>query len=384
MSKIEKNKPEPSAKPGWSSSIARSEVRIALLIAAVFVLGTSALHLRSNADAAQGPARPLTVETITAEFQDSYTIKRRFAGRVEAERQTRMAFERPGLVTAVLVEEGEAVRSGQAIAIMDTDALSAQRAQLEADRARLAAQLELARLTTERQKALSEDGFASVQRFDDARLSVAALEASVTSLDAAIQQIDINLGKSILKAPFDGIVATRLIDEGAVIDAGMAVVDVLGTERAQARIGLPPDVASSLSPGERYSISYKDQAFDAFLSTRRADLETQTQTMAATFTLDGADKVPFQEVVHFVHTTKVSANGVWLPLSALIEGEKGLWSVYTVSSDAADRRVVRESVEIVHLESGQAYVRGTLRSDAQVLLSGSNRVVPGQRVALAE
>ena len=45
--------------------------------------------------------------------------------------------------------------------------------------------------------------------------------------------------------------------------------------------------------------------------------------------------------------------------------------------------VAREAVEILHLEGERAYVRGTLGEGAKVVLGGTNRIIPGQKVALA-
>lgn len=362
---------------------ARQDLRTALGIVLVFALGTTALYLRTSADAATNPARPLPVAVASVTFEMSYSVEQRFAGRVEAQNKIPVAFERPGLITNIFVEEGQRVIAGQEIATMDTEALQARRVQLSADRSRTLAQLELARLTKDRQQALSKEGYASVQRFDDARLSATALEASVAAIDSSIRQIDIDLEKSILTTPFDGIVGQQFIDSGTVVNAGMAVVDLFETSNTQARIGLPPEVAMSLAVGNVYPMFYRDRTLSAELIAARSDLDQRTQTVAVLFQFKDNTNLPFGEVVHFLHRKDVSAEGTWLPLSALVEGEKGLWSVYVIAQDGDEARVSRESVEIIHVEDGEAYVRGTLQSDTQVLTGGTNRVAPGQRVAIA-
>lgn len=360
------------------------QIRTVLLILGLFMAGVSLLYIRSNADAATGPARALTVDTSQVVFEDAYNVEQRFAGRVEAQRETRLAFERAGLVTKVSVEEGDRVSQGQVIATMDVEPLISQKTRLEADRTQVLAQLELARLTTERQKKLSKDGFSSIQRYDDARLSVAAFEASVASINAAIQSVDIDLEKSVLVAPYDGVVGAVLVDDGAVINAGTGVADVLDSRAIQARIGLPPKVAAVLEVGAMVRLAYADQEYQARLVAVRSDLDARTQTIAALFELSPSIAIPYGEVVHFLHEQVTQARGTWLPLSALVEGEKGLWSVYVAKDEDGVRRIGRESVEIIHTEGGQVYVRGTLAPAARVLVGGTNRVAPGQRVALAE
>lgn len=360
------------------------QIRAVLLILGFFMAGLSLLYIRSNADAATGPARALTVDTAQVAFEDSYNVEQRFAGRVEAQRETRLAFERAGLVTKVSVEEGDRVTQGQVIATMDVEPLNSQKTRLEADRTQALAQLELARLTTKRQQALSKDGFSAVQRYDDARLSAAAFEASVASINAAIQSVNIDLRKSVLVAPYDGVVGAVLVDDGAVINAGTGVADVLDSRAMQARIGLPPKVASKLDVGAVFRLAYADQEHDASLIAVRPDLDTRTQTIAALFELGQSIRIPYGEVVHFLYEQETEARGTWLPLSALVEGEKGLWSVYVAKDEDGVRLIGRESVEIIHTEGEQVYVRGTISPSAHVLIGGTNRVAPGQRVALAE
>ncbi len=354
------------------------------LIGGVFLLGTGALYWRASADAAIGAAPPLPVQTQSIVFETGYTVEQRYAGRVEARQQTRVAFERAGLVEDVRIEEGDRVAAGQTLAVMDQDRLNAERDRLIADRAQAVAQLELANLTSARQRQLANEGFSSKQRYDDARLSASSLQASVESIDAAIRSVDIQLEKSVLKAPFDGVIGAVLLDSGAVIDAGMAVADIFERCAPRARIGLPPAVADALTVGTQYDLEYENQTVRGQLVALRPDLESRTQVIPALFEVNEAAALPFDDVVHFRFDRAIESRGAWLPMAALVEGEKGLWSVYTVADKDGAQVITRETVEVLHIDDGRVYVRGTLRAGAQVLNSGTNRVVPGQRVALAE
>ncbi|MEE9603046.1 MAG: hypothetical protein V3V75_07065, partial [Thermoguttaceae bacterium] len=67
----------------------------------------------------------------------------------------------------------------------------------------------------------------------------------------------------------------------------------------------------------------------------------------------------------------------------LSEGSKGLWTVLTVVEREGGPSVVREAVEVLHAEQGRAFVRGNLGKETRVVVNGTNRIIPGQRVALA-
>ncbi|MEM1241895.1 MAG: efflux transporter periplasmic adaptor subunit, partial [Cyanobacteria bacterium P01_H01_bin.26] len=79
-----------------------------------------------------------------------------------------------------------------------------------------------------------------------------------------------------------------------------------------------------------------------------------------------------------------SETGYWLPTSALVAGERGLWSAYVLDAPeaAADNlfEVARREVEVLYTEADRAFVRGLLQPGDDVITSGTHRLVPGQLV----
>ncbi len=347
--------------------------------------GITALHMRATVGAPSvSTTDPLPVATRVLQPHDHYTVVDRFAGRLEAARAVHLAFERSGLVTAVLVDEGDRVESGQTIATLDSEPLKAARAGVVAQQRQVVADLALARATATRQRTLVGRGYASDQRYDEARFAVAALEARIDHLDAELRRIDIDLGKTVLTAPFAGTVAGHFLDAGAVASLGAAVIDLQETGRLHARIGVTPAAAAHLRVGQRQSLIVADRFAFATLIALRPDMETGTRTIDALFQLDDADGLVIGDIVRLEHTRRVEAVGFWLPLTALQEGEKGLWTVLTVIDGADGSRVDREAVEILHVGGNRVYGRGTLAPGAKVITGGRTRVTPGQIVHALE
>jgi RND family efflux transporter MFP subunit len=344
--------------------------------------GVIALHMRADAVPSAAPLPPLTVAATPIELLSHYEITDRFLGRLEAARRTALAFERGGLIREVLVEEGDRIAAGDVIAQLDTEPLLARRDALVAQRREAEALLDLAQLTSQRQEELTGMGFASQQRFDETRLSVAAGSARLEAIAAQIRTLEIDIEKSTLTAPFSGVIALRSMDEGAVIAAGAEIVELLETDRMHARIGLPPRLSGDLQPGQVFSLTVADAEHEARLIAVRPDLEMGTRTVEAVFELADGDGLPVGEVVELRIARAIAATGAWLPLSALKEDEKGLWTVLTVERDENGLRVAREAVEIVHVADGRVFVRGTLAAGTWLLTDGTNRVVPGQSVVI--
>ncbi|MEM8645617.1 MAG: efflux RND transporter periplasmic adaptor subunit [Pseudomonadota bacterium] len=355
----------------------------ALTFVGLMVAGTAALHMRANAEVPPQANPPVSVNTKPIVLADSYAITERFAGRLEPARQTHLSFERAGLVRQVLVEEGDVVSKGDVMASLDTVKLKAERETLKAQIGELNARRDLAAATLKRQEELNKKGWRSAQNYDEARFSLQEIDASLTRVEAAIASLDVDIEKSELRAPFGGTIASRTTDEGAVVSAGSNIVELLETAQRQVRIGVSAEAAADLKVGETYKFLASGRKVPGTLIAKRPDLDPRTRTVSMLFSVAPQGSVPFGEIVELVLPRTVSARGTWLPISALTEGRKGLWSVLTVTERDGGPVVEREAAEILHIEGDKAFVRGTFSVGARLLLDGINRVTPGQKVALA-
>lgn len=369
-----------------SSRLARFAATGLTALAILGAMGAGIAFLQHRANAQPMPERnpPVTVATEPVSIVDAYEVEERFTGRLEPARRTRIAFERSGLVTAVLHDEGEFVTTGTLLARLDTAELETGRRLLQAQRRELAAQLGLAEAELVRNKALETKGWASRQRYDESRYRVARLRAGIERVNAQLEANRIDLDKSVVRAPFSGTITARRVDEGAVTAAGASIVELFEDASPRVRIGVSVEVADALEIGAHYPLRANGTALNGRLAALRPDLQTGTQTVTAIFDLGDAQPVPFGGLVELISSRRVEATGAWLPLAALSEGRKGLWSVLTVVDGWDGPVVAREAVEVIHVAGDAVFVRGTFKQESIVVVSGSNRIVPGQRVFIAD
>jgi RND family efflux transporter MFP subunit len=347
--------------------------------------GIALLQQRAEARDAAGsvPPAPLPVLTAPLKQEAGYHVEERFAGRLEPARETRLAFELAGRLTEVLVDEGQRVAAGTVLARLDDARLSAERDQFLAERREQNARLELARLNRTRVLRLAGSGHSSAEAQDEARLGVVQLEAAVARLDAAIQRLTIDLERCILTAPFAGTLADRFLDEGTVVSAGTPVLRLLEDTAREARIGVSATAATALVPGQSYALYLGQQALPARLLALAPDLTGDTRSVSARFALADAPPARFGETLELRLSRWLDAPGFWVPLGALTEAERGLWSVLLVVPDGAGRQIARVAVQVAHLQDERAFVQGSLPDGARLVSDGSHRVIPGQRVTLA-
>ena len=380
----------------------------------------------------------LPVETTELQVADSYETSRTYTGELVARRSSDLGFERAGTVVAILVDEGDVVEAGTPLARLDIRDQNAQRRQLEAQKRQLVAQLQeletgprsedisaaeaavsdlsnqlaLAQLQAQRRADLYSQGAVSREEWDERRFEanaiadrlaqaqsqldelrngtrqeqVAAQVAGVDQIDAQLEAIDITLDKSVLPAPFAGEISMRAIDEGAVVGNGQTVVSLVENGVVEARIGLPVDVASSRVLEEPQSVKVGNRAYSAVVKSRLPAIDEASQTVTVVLELEAASQAIMGETARLIVSEQQVSSGYWLPSTALIAGDRGLWSVYVlgepVLGDRSGYRVARRDVEVLHTQGDRAFIRGLVESGDRVISSGAHRIVADQLVTV--
>lgn len=351
--------------------------------AVLVVLGRETL---ANA-AERGPttaAAPLApVADITVTTEPGYTIHRRFTGQIESALRSDVAFESGGLITEVLVEEGDLVRAGQTLAQLDTTALLPQRAALQAQRDALAADAELAELDLRRSTRLADAGHRSVAAQDEARLRLARTWANIAALEAQIAGVNVQIAKSRLVAPFDARVGARLADPGQTVGAGQGVLALFDRQPARLRVGLPPELATTLAVGDSLSVMIADQPVTASVMAIRPDLDPSTRSRAVLLTLPDDLPALYGETADLWLSQSIAEPGFWAPLAALREGARGSWTVLALTAEVDGDRVIPAAVEVIHATADRVFLRGNLPPGGRIVATGTHRVAPGQ-VVLAQ
>lgn len=366
-------------RPGW----------ILVALAALTLTGWAVTDRGTTVAAAVPTGTLLEVATRTAALQPGYEVASTFVGRVEAARSSDLGFELAGRVEAVWVDEGDAVTAGQRLAVLDRERLRSRRGELVAALDQATAGLDLARQTHLRVSEAAALDAVSHQEHDEARLELLAREAAVRQLEAQIRSLDVELTKSILRAPYDAIVAGRLVDEGEVVAAGRAVLSLLEASRLEARVGTAAELARTLTPGDALDVSVRGHAYPTRVKAILPDRESRTRTVTVLLTFedqaDGERAVRSGDLAEVSLSREIDEPGFWLPVTALTESVRGLWACYV--AEAAEGSpglytLARRDVEVLHTETDRVFVRGTLQAGERVVTGGVHRLVPGQPVRL--
>lgn len=354
---------------------------VAVGLAVVFAIAATAL-IRVNAQGNISAERvPLPVAVTRFEQVDGYTRNTNFIGTIRASNDSAVGFELGGTLDTVPAREGLKVSQGEILASLNIERREAARRQAKARLDQAQADNDLAQKRLIRAQELVAKGLASQQSLDEAALGSAALQANVEAATAALQNAELEIEKSLLRAPYDAIIAERLLQPGAAVGAGTPVLRLIAIADREAHIGIPVARAQDLVPGEQYTLRLGDRRVKAELQGVRNDVDLATLTVGAVLSVPGSVSATVGEPVILELAEKVSAAGGWLPLTALIEGHRGLWTVLRLDRSSGAPSTVRESVEVIYVSGDKAFVRGTLSDGAEVVATGLQRISPGAIIA---
>ncbi len=365
--------------PGGNKGLVGGAMRFRVLLPVLFAM--SLLACEKPTPVLQ--SRVLHVATMVPEHMGSYQLNRRFVGRVKAAQRVDIGFEQGGKVDTLLVNQGDAVVAGQPLAKLDNRLLKVEGRELTARLSEVNARLQLVRSSLKRQQSLVQKGFTAEQKLDELAAEKQVLLATIERLQASLGANQLRLEKAVLVAPYTGVISRRYLDQGAVAAAGVPVFQLLESGQLEVVVGVPVDMATGLEPGGDYDITVGRDTYAAALVAVGSDLDAITRTVKLRLVLP-IQQARDGELALLMLSERRDEEGYWLPVSALIDGMRGLWNCYLVElvGDGI-YRVVAVNARVLHTEGERVYVAGEL-DGKQLITGGLHRVVPGQLVAADE
>jgi len=185
----------------------------ALLVGALLVLAVTAWTLTRPAKTRLAAPSAIPVRVVSVAQQDVP----RFVSGIGSVLSLHSVVIRPqidGILTRLLVKEGQRVKAGDLLATIDDRSIRASLDQARAQRGESQAQLQVALVNLKRYKALSIDDGVSKQTYDQQQALVNQLKASVQGNQAAIDAAQVQLSYTQIRSPVSGRVGIRTVDEG--------------------------------------------------------------------------------------------------------------------------------------------------------------------------
>jgi RND family efflux transporter MFP subunit len=356
-------------------------------IAAALVL----LALSPDAGFAQGKPTVVHVDTVVSEpLRQTTPVLGRFVARQSGD----VAAFVGGPVSEVLVEVGDRVRKGDRLVRQDAefaigtrDLRAAEVREKAAALEKARAQLRLVSLELNRLQRLKKSPAFSQARFEDKRAEVLRYRSGVAEAEAAVARARANealaelaLSRTVIVAPFNGVVVYRHTMAGAYVSPGAPVVTLVNDEDMEIEADIPADRLPGLTAGRMVGVRLDNGV--EFKATVRAVIPTEnalTRTRPVRFTPEGANGASRglatdQSVTVLLPVGEERQIVTVHKDAVIVKGGKSL--VFLVAEGKAMRRQVRlGEASGVRFEVLSGLVAGDV-----VVVRGNERLRPGQAV----
>ena len=328
------------------------------------MLGTAISKLDNN------KVRPLvSVYTIKPEEFKHYV---EVQGNIDTKQNVVLYPEYAGVLTKVLVKEGQQVSSGQLLATIEDGGLAQQVNQAEI-------QADLSRTTFERQKRLWDQKIGSEMQFLQAKANYEAQQKSVSQLKS-------QLAKTQIKAPFSGIVDEIMIEEGNVVGPGqMGVMRVINMNQMYVESDVPETFISAISKGRavQVEIPVLNQTIDGVISQASNYIKPDNRSFRVEAVLQNKEgKIKPNMTARLKINDYTAENAIMIPQSIISEDSEGKQYVYKVNTSKSEPTAERIFISTGKKGGDYIEVIEGLAANDLVIKEGARTVKDQQEVEI--
>ncbi|SDD97682.1 efflux RND transporter periplasmic adaptor subunit [Rhodospira trueperi] len=360
-----------------------------------FAGGLTCLMLLAAAGAAwaQAPSGAPPAVTVRTLATQDVTLIAELPGRVVASGIAEVRPQVDGIIVERLFEEGSDVTVGQPLYRIDDATYRARVASAEAKVAEAQATLRAAERDANRQGALVRERVASERTFDEAVAARDTAAAAVQVAEAAVRTAQIDLDRTIVNAPLDGVIGRSLTTQGALVTSGQAAplatiraldpvlvdvtqsaAEVLAWRRGQNAAGdgeASDSVALILADGVRYD-------HDGSLKAAEPYVNEQTGVVTLRLEFPNPDRLLLPGMyVRVLMPQGVETNVILAPQRGVTYDRRGRPVALVVN---ADNVVEERTLEIIEARGSDWIVRDGLADGDRLIIAGLQKVQPGATV----
>jgi multidrug efflux system membrane fusion protein len=363
-------------------------VTIAILICAALAgcqKGNSA-SAGKNARAAAGGMGAVPVGVATVKERD-FPVYLTGLGSVQAFNTVSLKSRVDGQIMQVNFQEGQEVRKGDLLIVIDERPFKVALDQAQANLQRDEAQLANAKAQYERNKALYEGGVVAKQDLDTMQASLGQYEGTIAADKAAIEQAKLNLVYCRITSPIDGRIGLRQVDPGNYVTAasGTALLVITQLHPIAVIFTLPEDqlqaVLQQLRKGAMQVDVYgrddqtKLSAGKLLTIDNQIDPTTGTAKLKAIFENPENTLWPNEFVnVHLLLETRKDA--ITAPAAAIQRGPQGTFA-YLVDNN---NTVKMQLVQISLTQGNTVVIASGLQAGDRVVTDGQEKLQAGSKV----
>ena len=313
----------------------------------------------------------ITTIKVTKEVFNHYL---ELQGNVSTKQNIIISPEFNGVLRAVYVEEGQIVKKNQLLAKIDDGGLGQQLAQLKI-------QTNLAKTTFERQERLWKQKIGSEIQYLQAKSNYEAQREQINQLNS-------QLAKTEVRAPFDGTIDDVITDQGNVVAAGITpLIRIVNLNEMYIETNVPEAYLSSVVPGKTVYVDFPILNKTITASVRQAGnfINAANRTFKIEINIPNMDQLIKPNLTAKLRINDYSNESAFLiPQSIISENADGKQYVYIVQNTNSSNFGVTKRVIITTGKNyqDQVEVLNGLKSNMLLIEEGARSVKEGQEVEI--
>ena len=348
--------------------------RMVLVLLVVFLVSLINFSFAAEQKTAMNKSKtpPLLVTTIAVE-EGAIQAMAEFVGTTYFARVSHVATDIEGLVRNTNFVEGDKVKKGDQLVLLDSELLDSEIIGARAAFEQNLVDLENARRDFNRIDSLYRDGSISETDHDSYRSKQLRLEKLSTILEAKHNELIITKNKKTISAPFSGIVIQKSVEIGEWVAKGGDIAAIADDSNIDVWVDVPIEILEHLEKGREVRIRIGSREFIGNYSTFIPKGDNATRTFTSKFSLKNSDSI-VEGLEALVSLPKGGETaGLLVPRDAIVD-KYGKTMVFL----AVDSKAVMVPVEVAGYIGLQAVISGSgIKKGQEIIVKGSKRVEDG-------
>ena len=308
-------------------------------------------------------------------------------GNVEAFNTASLHGQTSGYVSEWRKDIGAHVHAGEVLAVIDTPELQQRIVAEQGEVEKAKANLALAKVTAQRWSTLGKSAAVSQQAVDEKESDAEAKKADLDATEANLGRLNAQRDFDRIVAPFDGVITSRNVDIGTLVqadsNAGPPLFTVADLHQMRIYVPVPEAYAAVMKPGMHATLDlpeYPGRTFEATIATTSNGIDQKSRTLLVELLADNKDGALTPGAFARVHFQIPSdPNKLRIPASALLfYGE-----TTKVATVGPDDRIVLKPIRIARDLGSEVVIDGGLKPGEQVVASPMETIADGDKVRIA-
>ncbi|HZP24414.1 MAG TPA: MdtA/MuxA family multidrug efflux RND transporter periplasmic adaptor subunit [Terriglobales bacterium] len=376
-----------SHRPGRRKSFWGVSLGLGVVLALCAVLAGCGSRATKNAKAS-APPPPIPVGVANVK-QGDFNVYLTGLGTVQAFNTVSLKTRIDGQIMQVNFREGQDVRAGDLLILIDPRPYQVALAQAEANLQKDQAQLTNAKAQYERNNVLYQQGVIAKQDLDTLQASFGTYEGTIASDKAAIENAKLNLTYCRIVSPINGRVGLRQVDPGNYVTAAGNTPMLVITQLHPISLvfTLPEDQLQQVAQRMRQSGSIEVDAYSRDDSTKLAtgtlltinnQIDATTGTVQLKATFDNPDNALWPNQFVNAHLLLQTMKGaITAPASALQRGPDGTFTYLVDSNNTVQMR----PIDVQLTQGSTVVIAKGLQAGDRVVTDGQEKLQAGMHVA---